>query len=316
MAPRISIIVPTLDEEEYLPKLLESVRHQTFRDYEIIVADAGSSDQTRAIARAYGAKVVDGGMPGAGRNAGARAARGELLFFFDADVKIPKEFLRKAYDEMQERFLDFATCEFRPLSTHVLDRFICNLFNANIKMMQYSDPHAMGFAIFVTRRLFERVGGFDETIRVSEDHDFARRASVYRPVRVLHSTTLSVSVRRHMKEGRLAYLNKSLRIVLFRFFRGELRDDIIEYEFGYGKRKPIDDKLRRMERQLESMNRKYNHWAKRHLKGDGLRIEEGLRKFYGQLDALNRRFVGFVTAKRGRPPSQDQKAKASRTRAS
>jgi len=104
--PKISIIIPTLNEEKYLPKLLESIKKQDFKDYEVIVADAGSTDNTKKIAKKFKARVVKGGMPGPGRNRGAEAAKGELLFFFDSDVKLPKGFLKKAHDEMEKRFLE------------------------------------------------------------------------------------------------------------------------------------------------------------------------------------------------------------------
>ena len=76
----LSIIIPTLNEEEYLPRLLESIRRQTYRDYEIIVADNNSEDQTRAIAESFGARVSPGGNhPGKGRNRGAEAAKGVIV---------------------------------------------------------------------------------------------------------------------------------------------------------------------------------------------------------------------------------------------
>ena len=77
----ISIIIPTLNEARFLPKLLESIKKQTFTDYEVIVADAGSKDKTLEIAKKYGARIVKGGFPAEGRNAGARAAKGDFLFF-------------------------------------------------------------------------------------------------------------------------------------------------------------------------------------------------------------------------------------------
>ena len=85
---KVSIVIPTLNEGDLLPRLLASIGKQTFRDYEVIVADAKSGDNTKQIATSFGAKVVRGGMPGEGRNAGVRRARGEFLFFFDADVVI------------------------------------------------------------------------------------------------------------------------------------------------------------------------------------------------------------------------------------
>ena len=87
----LSIVIPTMNEEEVLPKLLASIKSQDFDDYEIIISDNFSKDRTREIAESYGARVVDGGMPGPGRNRGAEAAKGDKLLFLDADVIMPHE---------------------------------------------------------------------------------------------------------------------------------------------------------------------------------------------------------------------------------
>ena len=91
----LSIIIPTLNEEKYLPKLLESIKKQSFKDYEIIVADANSKDKTRKIARDYGCKITSGGiLPAVARNNGAKKAAGEILLFIDADCIIENNFLQ------------------------------------------------------------------------------------------------------------------------------------------------------------------------------------------------------------------------------
>ena len=89
--PKISIIIPTKNEERYLPGLLESIKKQTVQPYEIIVADAGSTDRTVEIAKKYGAKVIKGGLPGVGRNNGAKVAKGDIFVFLDADAVLPRE---------------------------------------------------------------------------------------------------------------------------------------------------------------------------------------------------------------------------------
>jgi len=71
---KVSIIIPALNEEKTLPVLLDSIKAQDFSDYEVIVADANSKDRTREIAAEYGCRVVDGGLPAVGRNAGAGGA--------------------------------------------------------------------------------------------------------------------------------------------------------------------------------------------------------------------------------------------------
>ncbi|GEM_PF-72302 len=229
---RVSVIIPTYNEEKFLPRLLQSLKKQTFKDFEIIVADADSKDKTATIARKFGARVVKGGLPGIGRNAGARVAKGELLFFFDADVDLPNDFMEKAYFEMQDNFYDVATCEFVPMSDIQLDKVIHSFMNMAVKTSLRVDPKAFGFCIFASKRLFDRIGGFDEAVRVGEDCDFVRRASKIRPLEFLYSTKIWVSVRRFAKEGRLAYAKKGIRLNLFRALKGEIKDDSIEYEFG------------------------------------------------------------------------------------
>ncbi len=230
---KVSIIIPALNEEKTLPILLESIKIQDFNDYEIIVADAHSKDRTREIAKEYGCRVVDGGLPAAGRNAGAAAAQGKFLFFLDADVVLPSGFIRNVYSEMQDRYIDLATCEIKPLSDLRLDRVIHRMINLAVILNLWVDPKAFGFCIFVTKRLFERVGGFDESIYVAEDNDFVKRASVYRNLRYLVSAYIMVSVRRFEKEGRFAYMKKGIKLNLYRAFKGEIRnDEVVKYEFN------------------------------------------------------------------------------------
>ena len=89
--PKVSVIIPTLNESAYLPALLDALRGQTRPPDEVIVADAGSTDGTVELVQAHGARVVPGGMPAVGRNAGAQVAIGDLFLFFDADVLPPPD---------------------------------------------------------------------------------------------------------------------------------------------------------------------------------------------------------------------------------
>src|SRR6266700_1060612 len=93
---KFSVVIPAYNEEQYLPRLLKSIEvaranYSGGRDeIEVIVADNDSSDATAEVARAHGARVVH--VPkrriAAARNGGARASRGEILCFIDADSAI------------------------------------------------------------------------------------------------------------------------------------------------------------------------------------------------------------------------------------
>jgi len=259
---KISVVIPAFNEEKYLPSLLASLQRQTFRDFEVIVADAGSHDATREIAARWGARVVEGGTPAAGRNRGAAAAAGEFIFFLDADVVLPDDFCECAWNELHRRKLKIATCEVLPLSSKTIDKTLHSLSNLSIKLMQYSaHPHAPGSCIMIHRSLFKRVGGFDESLYLAEDHELAKRAAQYSPLRVLNSTYVMTSVRRLRKEGRFSLAGKYLQVELRRMFNGEIRDKIFNYEFGaYGDIEPQGARngFRRLYEYLQRVNRNLN----------------------------------------------------------
>jgi hypothetical protein len=81
--------------------------------------------------------------------------------------------------------------------------------------------------------LFERVGGFDESLRLAEDHDFVKRAARHAPLHMLESTRIRMSVRRLVKDGRFSYSAKCVQVELYRLFKGEVTEDIVDYRFGY-----------------------------------------------------------------------------------
>ncbi len=204
----LSIIIPTKNEEEYLPKLLESIKKQTFKDYEIIVADNKSTDKTRKIAIKYKCKIVRGGLPGKARNGGAKVARGDILLFLDADTELKsKDFLDKAIKEFGKRKLDLAA-SLMYLKGNKLDKLYFDFWNRLTELFQYSlTPFAGGWCIFIKKDLHDKIKGFDEKIILGEDSDYAQRAiksNLFKvKFKVLKSVKIQVSPRRLQKEGHL-----------------------------------------------------------------------------------------------------------------
>ena len=204
--PFLSIVIPTKNEEANLPRLLTSIKEQTFQDYEIVVADADSTDKTREVAESFGAKVVKGGMPGPGRNRGAQIAAGHVILFLDADVVLVSlKFLQENLDEMKRKGACVATAKVKPLTRNPIDRALHEVYNAYAIATERVMPHAPGFCIFVKKHVHEEIGGFDEAVVFAEDHDYVQRAEKagYR-FRILRSHPIAVSVRRLEKDGRLA----------------------------------------------------------------------------------------------------------------
>lgn len=232
MKQALSVIIPTFNEEEYLPKLLKSLRLQTLAPREIIVADAFSTDKTRKIARSFGCKLIDGGLPAVARNNGAKIAREPLLLFLDADVVLPRSFLEKTVDEMTKRNLDIASCYILPRSPLKVDQLLHKLINQYFRLTQKFHPHIPGFCIFVRSKLHNRIGGFDESIVLCEDLDYVTRTKKIGKFAYLKSFRVPVSVRRLTKEGRINLTLKYIAMELHMIFLGKIRKDIFNYKFG------------------------------------------------------------------------------------
>jgi glycosyltransferase involved in cell wall biosynthesis len=229
----LSIVIPTKNEDKYLPRLLASIKKQSFSDYEIIVADNGSHDRTRELALADGARIVQGGLPAAGRNRGAEVAVGRIILFLDADTELPDEdFLRNGLGEFERRELAIGV----PITTvegNFLDRLFFRWWNYFVASTQYFKPLAGGWCIFVRAALHRRVGGFDEQIMLGEDSDYAQRAAKLGKFRFMLDIKVKASERRLKKEG---YLKVAMQDIGLGFYvlvhRGKMdKKNRFGYEF-------------------------------------------------------------------------------------
>jgi glycosyltransferase involved in cell wall biosynthesis len=228
----LTVIIPTLNEIAYLPGLLDALGSQTRQPDEVIIADSESTDGTAEIARARGARVISGGMPAVGRNAGARAAGGDLLLFLDADVLPPTDFIARSLEEFERKEFDVATCFIANLDNNPLDRILSTGTNLYFRVIQPVSPHAPGFCILSKRVTHEKMGGFDETLILSEDMDYARRAKQYGKFGFLTSTRIPVSMRRVGKEGLVGIGFKYAWCEMYGLAGKPVRAAPFKYEFG------------------------------------------------------------------------------------
>ena len=228
----VSIVIPAKNEEEFLPRLLTSIKDQSQQPAEIIVADGNSTDKTREIAESFGCKITYGGIhPGIARNNGAKLATQDTLIFFDSDVKLPRDFLKKTVKEFQDRKLGAASCFTIPDSKNILDHAGAFVLDLYFRLMQRFIQNAYGFCLFSKKSVFEKIGGFDESILIAEDWDFATRANKISTYRFLTSEKIIVSVRRFNKEGRLKMVGKYIVIFTYTTFVGKIKRQIVKYKF-------------------------------------------------------------------------------------
>ncbi len=207
--PAISVIIPTWNEAPWLTVLLEQLSECTGIG-EIVVADHGSVDGTRDIAAAHGCVVVDGGRPGIGKNAGAKAARGDLLLFADADVALTPTvvtdilaaFANPARALVHLRLIPATERRFIRMCYQLVHLYA--VLGAKLGAHQGSAP-----LICIRREAFFAIEGFDERVAAAEDVDLIRR--VRRRcggVAYLRDTPLTISARRFETESHLGYAVK------------------------------------------------------------------------------------------------------------
>lgn len=235
MSLPVSIIIPTFNEEKYLPKLLDSIKKQTTPPKQVIVADAFSLDDTRKVAKSFGVKVIDGGIPSVGRNNGAKIATQPILLFLDADVVLPTCFLERTIAEMTDRRFGITSCYITPRSNLKIDRLLHQFANHYVKLTYKLHPNIYGFCIFVKKGIHRTIGGFDESITLAEDQDYVKRAKKVGKFGYLKSLKIPVSVRRLSKEGRMKMVLKIIAIDLHLIFIGKIRSNIFNYKFGQHK---------------------------------------------------------------------------------
>ena len=257
----LSLIIPTYNEEEYLPVLLESIKQQDFSDYEIIVADADSKDNTVKIAEEYGCIVVEGGMPAVGRNNGAKVAKGDYLLFLDSDLKLTEDYLAKVIYEFKMERLGIAITQMKPLSKKTEDKLLHDLANLFMISVEKIKPHGAGcYGIIAKRELHERCGGFNEELTFGEDTEYIERLAKKERFKVLRNAKIGVSTRRLEEEG-LATLAKQYgksTVNDFLGIRTEASD--LNYGFDHGKEYVSKHKLDKIALESEKLDQLKNSY--------------------------------------------------------
>ncbi|MFA6327880.1 MAG: glycosyltransferase [Candidatus Micrarchaeia archaeon] len=199
----VSVIVPALNEEKLLASCLRSIRRQqTSLDYELIVADGQSTDGTRKIALRRADRFVTSKKKGIsfGRNAGAKAAKGSLFIFVDADTCIPSNYMEAVHAVMREKSISGLSCAFRfDKSSRTLGA-VQELSNKYLLIKgAFGRGEILGFNNAVRRETFFRTGGFPNA--PLEDGAFAKRLHKAGRVIFLPEPTVTTSARRLESSG-------------------------------------------------------------------------------------------------------------------
>ncbi len=241
MKPYFSIIIPSLNEETNLPILLQSLAKQTYRDFEVIVSDCLSKDNTKAHSEKVAVNIPNfiflshkSKNVSAARNFGASKATGEFLIFFDADVQASPDYLEGIKKHIDESNLDFLTVWNRPTKeSSFTGKLILFLLNIGMSLIQKIKPAANGPCMILKKSLFEKIKGFDDRIVFGEDYDLSRKAAMQKTrYAVFQKPYLYVSTRRFEKEGFFFSLYKSIKALIYQLFNGPITKPLFEYKMG------------------------------------------------------------------------------------
>ena len=209
----ISFIVPAYNEELELPSTIAAIRAaaEKIDNYELIVVDDGSTDATAQIAKQADVQVVsiDRRQIAAARNAGARAAHGDVLFFIDADTRINARHVAGAMAALNAGcsggsariLVDGAV----PLWGRVFMKSFCALY--------FACNLGAGAFLFTSRKNFEAVGGFDEQFFIGEEIFFSLALKRLGRLKILREAIVT-SGRKLRMYSPGTILSRSLAIVI------------------------------------------------------------------------------------------------------
>jgi glycosyltransferase involved in cell wall biosynthesis len=264
--PRFSVIIPTLNEEKFLPLLLDSLVAQTEKDFEVIVVDGSSKDKTQQVAQAYAKKLSlqvivskKASLP-LQRNLGIKKAKGEWFIIVDADSVFLPYLISRCKVFIQNEHPSVFTTWFRPDSENPKDAV--NVLFGNIyteATIIFNRPLAPGPLTIVSRQACMAVGGYDEEHAFHEDVDFGLRLSQKGfHTKILKETLYILSLRRIRKEGMLKVINQHFVGVLPVLFMNRSIKHMPGYIMGghlyNNNKKPIHVRLlKQYEKQLKKL---------------------------------------------------------------
>lgn len=235
-----SVIIPTLNEELFLPNLLQDFKKQKIKGFEIIVVDAKSKDKTCKIVKSFkqslNLKLYLSSKKNVSyqKNLGAKNAKGKYLLFIDADSRINSTFIKLLRDNISSKKELVYLPSIVPEEKTPQFKLAYRLVNYLVKISQNTNkPLSAGGCMVLERKFFYKLKGFNEKVYISEDHNIIQKAKLFGEKAVfLTRVKRTESFRRVNKEGLLQYLYKVSLGVLHTLFIGEVKEKIFEYEMG------------------------------------------------------------------------------------
>ncbi|TKB97725.1 TIGR04283 family arsenosugar biosynthesis glycosyltransferase [Pedobacter cryophilus] len=188
----ISIIIPTYNEAEHIANLILQLQKNNSKDYEILVVDAGSLDDTQNIAKKSGVQVLESPVKGRSKqmNFAAKHSKGDVLYFVHADTLPPLSFFEDIKQSIAEGF-QIGCFRFKFNSDKTMLKLNSYFTRFDRLMCRGGDQ-----SLFITRKLFDELNGYCEQHKVMEDYDIIIRARKKYAFKIIPKNVL-VSARKY-----------------------------------------------------------------------------------------------------------------------
>jgi len=246
--PFFSVIIPCLNEEHFLPHLLIDLQKQSFRDFEVIVVDGHSDDRTQAkVSEFTFVKLINSQKRNVSyqRNLGAKHARGKYLIFFDADNRlIDINYLKSFSVKIKVTPVTICSTLADVIDSSVLDKLMVVGGNTLVFISAFlKRPLFAGACLCTESTFFRKIGGFNEKLKLSEDHELVKRSISYgASYKLFRHPRYIFSPRRFHKDGYRHVLYQWLLGFLTEFTPFQQLSTHTYYEMG-GKRYSNSSKI-------------------------------------------------------------------------
>lgn len=179
---KTSIIIPVYNDPEGLGVTVDSLLNQTATDYEVVIADNGSTDETAAVGREFAQldrvrHVVEEEVQSsyAARNAGIEVARGDILGFVDADMWVETDYVESITDKMTADDRDYMGCNVELVTDDGTIGRYRSTTGFDVEKYVREKRFAPTCCVVTRKRVFDAVGLFDSRLRSNGDLEFGRR---------------------------------------------------------------------------------------------------------------------------------------------
>ncbi|HVT00704.1 MAG TPA: glycosyltransferase [Patescibacteria group bacterium] len=209
--PKVSVVIPAYNEGNFIAPTLKSLLNQTYKNFELIVVDNSSTDNTSDVAASFGARVIKQHVTGvaATRQAGFFESKGEIVVSTDADSIVPENWIERIVEKYNKnkKLSAYGGLNYLysgPVTARAAGRYLFPIFWRIDRIVNHG-WNLVGFNMSARKDAFIKVGGFNSDLKMGEDIDLSQKLRTVGDIEIDDSLLVYSSGRRY-KDGLFAGL--------------------------------------------------------------------------------------------------------------